>query len=235
MPTPFTVVASNITPINATQTFAVTTAVNAGATVVVAWGGNGPALTSITDSKGNTYTQRLTGGTSPVMQLWYCLALTSALTTSDTINAVHSGSGAAGESLIARAMGPPRAVSAVGVAPAPTNQSIATPSIASGVFTGYDQWVIGVLTGTNGAGAPSAPTGGFTIISTQHPGTNQFLTLAELITPGPASVAWGATVAGAFATTIGVASFVIPAIPPVQLPGRRLRPFRAPSSAMAYR
>jgi hypothetical protein len=106
------------------------------------------------------------------------------------------GAGAGfGGSICARAYPPGSAVTASQLQESGGVTST-TPSITAQLPAGR-QWASGVLLNANNGGQPSNLPAGWTVVTVQHPGSLQWMTVAEREVTGPAAVTLSGTITAA--------------------------------------
>ncbi|HEY5985815.1 MAG TPA: hypothetical protein VIV12_05435 [Streptosporangiaceae bacterium] len=195
--TPYTVAAGNNTGsasynVNVTgATAALDTIV---ATVVVSSG----TVTSVTDSKGNTYTLRASDTSQIRTYIFDSVKAPNALVAGGTPDhlTIAVSSSAAGIDYTVRACSGVESVDQ-NLAPV-ANAGSGSPSIGpSGTLAQASEWAVAVLGNANGGGTPSAWTGGFTALASQHNDATTYGTLADKITTSTAAVTAGATITSA--------------------------------------
>lgn len=175
MPTPYKIGGGTAgTGAASPLTFAVTQATTAGDVIVVGVGAGGATPTGVTDTKGNTYTLKLSDTTQINTYVFAALA-TTALTTSDTISVTFS----AATSQDATAIG------CSGLAAAPFDQLVSAnspgstaPSVTSGTLAQASEVCIAFCTTTNTSGVITW-TAPFTVLDNEHTSPTIYLGTAH--------------------------------------------------------
>lgn len=199
--TPY-LIGSNTPGAAATQTITVSTGTTAGDCIIVGLGNTsaaGATVSSVTDSKSNTYTRIGTANTTQEFGDWFIASGTTALTTSDTITVNWSSTSGTKNCLAIGASGV-LAASPVDQNPAWFHSGLTTnPTVTSGTLAQAVELAIGIVNNANGGGAPSA-FGSFTQVAQLHTSTNSFTTLCSMVTASTAAVTFSCTTLNAAAS-----------------------------------
>lgn len=181
-----------------TQTITPVTATAAGDAIIVACGcsSTSVAVSSVTDSKSNSYAAATGAVTSYEFgQVWIATG-TTALGTSDTITVTYSTT--SGEKL-AVAVGASGVASSSAVdtgAVASAESNTATPSVTSGTMATSSELVIGVLACKDTSGVPVVASP-FTQVTEQQSGSSPYITVAYLDASSTAAVTFSASITAA--------------------------------------
>jgi hypothetical protein len=175
------------------QTIAVGTATTAGDAIIVATGNSSTSttVTSVTDSKSNTYTAAIAAVTSSEFGHEWIALNTTALTTSDTITITYStttgqkGCVAIGCSGVATSSAIDQAVSA--------HATSSSPSATTGTLSQATEMAIGVIFNKSTGGAPTG-LGSFTSITQFQSGSSPEVTVAYLATSATTAVTFSGTI-----------------------------------------
>jgi hypothetical protein len=204
---PRTIAADNLLGTSATNQFAAVAPAPAGATVVVWLNNSSAAITAFADQRGNTWTRVVYTNSTPRISA-YVTTVTTPIQAGDLLTATWGAGAGFGGSIAARAYPPGSAVTASQLQESGGVAS-ATPSITAALPAGR-QWVSGVLLNANNGGQPSNLPAGWDVITVQHPGSLQWLTLAEREATGPGSVTLSGTIVSAN-WNAGVVAVSVPA------------------------
>lgn len=154
----------------------------------------GPVVTGVTDSKGNTYTQRTQVGTNIPTAVWTSPGGTALVAGVDTITVTFA---AGTQNKDAMAVGVPNLpAAAVDNVPAGTTGSSTTPSITSGALAQANEVVLATIGNANGGGAP-AWAAGWNVVNTLHTGSNAYLSVAYQNVSSASPVTASATIVSA--------------------------------------
>lgn len=202
--TPYTLGGNSSAPSSGTTlSFTLTHAVAQGDALVVtaATDGGSETVTSLADSKGNTWTQIESDNTQYGHSVFVCLNAV-AMTTSDTITATYSGAGGS-HTIVGRGCPGVWTNAAVDVAISNSSAGSTSPSSgSSGTLRQSSEWAVASFVNANGGGTPSAFTGGFTAQLTEHATSNQYHTIADQTVSASTALTAGATITSAKWTVI---------------------------------
>ncbi len=195
--TPYTACAGTQAAGSATFQVTLTHNVAIGDAVVVAISSNNnstAAPTGVTDSAGNTYTQKILDTTrTPNLGVYECSSSVAAMASGvGWIKGAFAGT-ATIKNLIARGCSGVLASSPVDVAIVADAGVGASPSSgSSGTLAQPLEWAVAALTNGATGGTPSNWTGGFTAVVTE--GSGPFLTMADQIVSAQTALTAGATI-----------------------------------------
>jgi hypothetical protein len=191
---PRTFAADNILGTSATNSFAATAPVPAGAVAVVWLNNSSAAITAFADQRGNSWARVVYTNSTPRIST-YVSTITTPLQAGDQLTATWGAGAGFGGSIAARAYPPGSSVTVSQLAEGGGVAST-TPSVTAQVPAGR-QWAGGAILNANNGGQPSNLPAGWSVVTVQHPGSLQWLTLAEREVTGPAAVALSGTVISA--------------------------------------
>ncbi len=236
-------IGTNTPATGTSQAVPVATGTGTGDTVIVAAGSSAAASTvsSVTDTKGNTYTRLETAASGGSMGDWWISANATPLTTSDTIT-VTFGAGTGTKTCVAGGV-PGVASSPVDQIPAwVASNSTNAPSVTTGTLAQASEIAIGVLNNESVAGAPVIGSG-FTQFAQVQAGASPFTTLAYKSVASTSAITFSASWASLAGAAISVVTLKIPAaaapalrqqpyMPPRRLLSRAYAHFSSPTSGI---
>lgn len=187
--------------VSASVVLTATAAVPAGAQVALVMGTSGGAtVSSVADSRGNTYNAVTSETAANPRTYLYRATLTTAVQPGDTYTFVMSTAANAFNLIGVASTG----VLAVDVSNHATGTST-SPSVTSAALAGAYELAIGCISNGNGGGSPVWPSP-WSVLATAHNGTTQWTSLAYRTTSSAAAVTASATIVSATWTAL-VATF----------------------------